>query len=392
MNPDFSFEKWPACITCRKDAMFRRNRPCTIRHRKVNTQNGIKRLFLKPQWRQAASGMNLNCAGHEKCGGALVLAMWALFLLAALAMVVASRVSAQLRLAQSVGHRTRASLAAVSGVERALYLACSDTNGWDAPVEPWRTELGSAEGMEVGGGAFFIVNVGIREGGVVTNGGLGDEEARINVNRADTGLLAALFEAVGVERPAAEEMAACVSDWRDGDDEPLTGGAESGYYRSLTHPYSPHNGEFGSVGELLLVKGITPEIFEKIEPHVTVFGDGKVNLNSAGGTVLRALGLAAGGRQSVCDSLAAKVAAYRNAGRAFQEPVADRIVKDLKGFIPLTVEEEDLLGRMMGRLTVKSCYFRGTALGMAGKNSEPALAVDFVIGRRECAVVAWHEH
>ncbi len=333
----------------------------------------------------------MKCRHRSVGGSAIVLAMWTLFLLAALAMVVASRVSAQLRLAQSVEQRTLSTLAAVSGVERAIYLACSDTNGWDGPTEPWRAELWNDGGVGVGRAAFAVVNVRLEDGGLVTNRGLCDEEARINVNKADMGLLVALFEAVGVEKTVAQELAACVCDWRDDDDDPLTGGAETGYYGSLQHAYSAHNANLDSVGELLLVKGMTRDIFEKIAPHVTVFGDGKVNLNSAGRIVVRALGLAAGGRLTVCDSLASKVVAYQGAGRAFEEPVADRIIKDLKGFVPLTAEEEDLMGRMMGRLTVRSNYFRGTVLGMAGKKVEPGVIVDVVIGRRECGVVEWHE-
>jgi general secretion pathway protein K len=55
-----------------------------------------------------------------------------------------------------------------------------------------------------------------------------------------------------------------LKDWLDsGDNDAVTGlsGAETPYYESLKPPYPPRNGPIVDVNELLLVKGITPEIF-----------------------------------------------------------------------------------------------------------------------------------
>ncbi len=65
-----------------------------------------------------------------------------------------------------------------------------------------------------------------------------------------------------------------VKDWLDsGDDDATTGvsGAESDYYESLNPPYKAANGPFRSIDELMLVKGITRELF------------GGVNLNAENG-------------------------------------------------------------------------------------------------------------
>ncbi|MDY6904797.1 MAG: general secretion pathway protein GspK [Thermodesulfobacteriota bacterium] len=56
-----------------------------------------------------------------------------------------------------------------------------------------------------------------------------------------------------------------VKDWLDfGDDDAITGldGAESEYYQGLDPPYTCRNGPVVDVSELVLVKGLSPEIFD----------------------------------------------------------------------------------------------------------------------------------
>ena len=60
--------------------------------------------------------------------------------------------------------------------------------------------------------------------------------------------------------PNAEEIADAILDWLDEDDEPREFGAESDYYASLPTPYRCKNGPMDSVDELLLIRGITPQM------------------------------------------------------------------------------------------------------------------------------------
>jgi general secretion pathway protein K len=88
-----------------------------------------------------------------------------------------------------------------------------------------------------------------------------------------------------------------IIDWLDEDDEPLGfGGAESTYYQGLDTPYSPRNGPMEFIEELLLVRGITSELYfgageiPGLASLVTPHGrDGKVNINTADAFVLGAL-------------------------------------------------------------------------------------------------------
>lgn len=100
-----------------------------------------------------------------------------------------------------------------------------------------------------------------------------------------------------------------VKDWLDsGDDDAITGltGAESSYYQYLDPPYSCRNGPILDMEELLMIKGITPEIFygseesAGISKFMTVHGAaadpnspvsfaGSININTAELPVLVAL-------------------------------------------------------------------------------------------------------
>jgi general secretion pathway protein K len=52
-----------------------------------------------------------------------------------------------------------------------------------------------------------------------------------------------------------------IMDWRDLDENPRLSGAESDYYLGLDPPYACKNGPLDDLSELLLIKGITPELY-----------------------------------------------------------------------------------------------------------------------------------
>ncbi len=88
-----------------------------------------------------------------------------------------------------------------------------------------------------------------------------------------------------------------IIDWTDRDDKVIrlpfikyeNSGAESDYYANLETPYKCKNAQFEVTEELLLVKGITQDVFERIRDYVTVYGDGKININCASKRVIESL-------------------------------------------------------------------------------------------------------
>lgn len=70
-----------------------------------------------------------------------------------------------------------------------------------------------------------------------------------------------------MEETDPETIINSIKDWLDSkDDDAVTGlsGAESDYYKGLDPPYECKNGPFSHIGEVALVKGITPELFSGI--------------------------------------------------------------------------------------------------------------------------------
>jgi len=139
-----------------------------------------------------------------------------------------------------------------------------------------------------------------------------DESARINVNLAPLDVLSRM---PGLDQAAV----ASILDWIDKDDFPNPDGAENEYYASLSYSYACRNGPLESLEELAFVKGVTTEIYfgtRQAEPLedlndlaleqdrtteeeeegsvglselLTVYGNGKINLNTALPGVLKAL-------------------------------------------------------------------------------------------------------
>ena len=56
------------------------------------------------------------------------------------------------------------------------------------------------------------------------------------------------------------DVADAILDWIDEDDEPREYGAEIDYYSSLALPYTPQNGALKSIEELLMIRGVTPDL------------------------------------------------------------------------------------------------------------------------------------
>ena len=123
-----------------------------------------------------------------------------------------------------------------------------------------------------------------------------DEGSKIPLNYADETVLNHVLGNLGLPIEEAQAITDSILDWRDKDDEHRLNGAESDYYGGLPRPYVAKNARFDSIEELLLVKGVTPELFYGESEDVpsglrdlfTVFGPArKLNVQLASPEVLR---------------------------------------------------------------------------------------------------------
>jgi hypothetical protein len=87
------------------------------------------------------------------------------------------------------------------------------------------------------------------------------EKTKINVNSANPEQLRKVLIAAGVDENAAEELADVIADFVDPDDLKRLHGMEAGDYKRLGLPYGPFNGPLFSLNQMLLIPGITQQLF-----------------------------------------------------------------------------------------------------------------------------------
>jgi len=147
-----------------------------------------------------------------------------------------------------------------------------------------------------------------------------DEERKVNINllvlkngNAPDDNWLAVFQRLLETLDIDPSLADAVVDWLDNDETPRVGGAESAFYLSRKFPYKSKNDKFDTVDELRLVRGVTPEVLEKIKPFITVYGSGKVNINTAPVPVLMALSAGQGEADigEITETLANEIVEYR---------------------------------------------------------------------------------
>ncbi len=93
--------------------------------------------------------------------------------------------------------------------------------------------------------------------------GLEDESTRLNLNTlisAENSIPSAGRTLLSALPGMTDEIADAILDWLDEDDEPRELGCEMSYYSGLSPAYGPKNGPLETVEELLLVRGVTPQL------------------------------------------------------------------------------------------------------------------------------------
>jgi general secretion pathway protein K len=119
-----------------------------------------------------------------------------------------------------------------------------------------------------------------------------DEQGKVDLNMADAGLLASLLRVVGSEPQQAARLAAAILDWRDADSltQPA-GGAEDADYAAAGRAYGAADAPLESVAEVEQVLGMTPALYARLAPHVTVYsGRERPDPAFASAEVLSAMG------------------------------------------------------------------------------------------------------
>lgn len=240
----------------------------------------------------------------EQRGVALLLSLVCIAILSALVFAFMYEMEVDAYFAQNQGADFEARLAAHSAVVNGLrILADHYAEMLESGTPPVDSELDSSQWHL--GAAFEPLN----EATMRTS--ISDEFGKINVNalllsdngelRRNEPLINSLREFFVIRGLTDYDPVDAILDWldyNDGDAEEPDG-AENEYYAKLENPYPCKNGPMDTIEELLLIKGITPEVYfgdpekeqEPLSEYLTVHGDwdGKVNVNTARVEVIAAI-------------------------------------------------------------------------------------------------------
>jgi type II secretory pathway component PulK len=197
-------------------------------------------------------------AADMKNGIVLVAVLWVVMLLAVIAAAISANTRIEGRMCLAEAEQMRAKWACRAGVEKAIALLVDDDKTSDALTDIWADNPEELSGIELDGCTLDI--------------SIMDESGKLNLNTATRAQLLGL---TGM----TDEIIDAIVDWRDADDDEQPSGAEAGYYLNLKHPYVIRNGNFQTVRELLLVKGVTPTLFYGEDTNK----NGKLDLNEMDG-------------------------------------------------------------------------------------------------------------
>ena len=255
----------------------------------------------------------------RKQGSVLIVTLLATALLSSVAIAQATHVSLELKWANRLQESRQAWALAWTGVQAAAQeLALDPTPNWDAPKENWGQV--SQDPIHLPKGKFQVRIL--------------DEQARIPLNSASLELVAQL---PGFSISSANAL---ISRRKEG--------------KALAH-----------LGELLLLDGFQAAALPELEPLVTLYGNGPVNVNTASAAVLTRLGCST--------ALASQIVQFRAGADGRWGTADDEIFPDVAQiaplmetqFGPLLPEDQTTLGNLISsqQIGVRSSFFQVEAEG-----------------------------
>jgi general secretion pathway protein K len=199
-------------------------------------------------------------------GIALIIVMIAIFVLAALAWKFAAYMKVETTLARNANHEAELEWLGRSGVEYARYVISMEGQcaPFDSLNQVWAG--GSSDPCATNGPLAEVqreVQLGEHKGSFTWK--ITDLESKWNINStaAPGGerILDQALVLMGVDAGELPSLTGAIIDWIDPDDKTHLEGAENDYYHGLNPPYDAKNGPIDDMSELLMVRGITPELY-----------------------------------------------------------------------------------------------------------------------------------
>ncbi len=184
-------------------------------------------------------------------GIALLLVLWVLTILTVIVLSFSYMARTETLSALSFKQGMAEKFMAEAGIERGImeiFYRRMNLNNPLPEMEVWKTD-GTPYTVEMSNGRSTV--------------SITDESGKVDINQikdVNSDILRHLLINLGVKKEDSDVIVDSILDWKDPDDLVHINGAESEYYESLPHPYKAKNADLDTLEELLLVKGMTPEI------------------------------------------------------------------------------------------------------------------------------------
>ena len=206
-------------------------------HRRLEQRKGCGAY---PRTGEGSARAALRLARREQKGGALLTVLWLSAALAAIALSVSSSIRAETDRAGTAADGLRAMYLATGSVDRAvqwLYWGTGSDRFFDRHQYPSKPRL------------YFSYP----SGDVVVE--MMPEAAKLDINQASGEDLLRLVTAVSGDPVRAQQVTAGILGWRGGSAAAVSANPASG------STFQPRGASFEEIEELLLVQGMTPELF-----------------------------------------------------------------------------------------------------------------------------------
>ena len=195
-------------------------------------------------------------------GSILVGLLWCLALLSVIVIGVLHTARMDLMVQKNYGDRIQAHYLSLAGIEKARALLYRDAHDRSHSRKNHTGDLYDDErdfrNAPLGRGTFSVFRRGRADESSGIIFGISDEESRLNVNTATTDQLSKLEN-------MTPDVATAIVNWRGGDN--TTTAAEAQYYGELKPPYQPRLGPYQTVRELLMVRGVEPDLLLGRDTH-----------------------------------------------------------------------------------------------------------------------------
>ena len=259
------------------------------------------------------------CSKPRTDSFALIVALLAIFVLSCNAALLWYSMQVDMKLAAQSQEEPQLLWMGRSGVELARYVLAQSAN---IPGEPYdslnQLWAGGPGGLGESNSVLNSISLDhyqIGDGWVSLK--IIDLERYANINTVTPQLLNQALTTMGVDANDLPTVSDSIMDWIQPGDNPRLSGAKNQYYLSLDPPYYCKEAPMDDISELLLVKGVTPAMYNGgtemagtlssvakklgltgnggqtvtypfgLKDVFTPFSDGKININTADANVLQ---------------------------------------------------------------------------------------------------------